>query len=281
MKFIRELYIAGKTIMVKEKHKRKKSEGQKRSPKTMPTTEQVWEANLRQAIFRLTLILNTNFKPGDWNLELTFAEELAIEEVKMAKDRFTRKLRDLCQKEGILLKWVIVPHIAGKKYHFHLICNQEVPLAIIKKAWVKGHVFEKSHLWDNPNYYRLAFYLMHEARALKAKKDEEEIPFTKRFSTSRTCVMPDGKREEIARGAIESDPKPFKGYLIDGEVQQYENLINGAPCREYIQVSYEEEPRIRKWYKGTMTTGERMPFVKMLREAYKEYQESMFDSLTY
>ena len=67
--------------------------------------------------------------------------------------------------------------------------------------------------------------------------------------------------------------------MIDGEVQRYENLINGAPCREYIQVSVEEEPRIKRWKKGTMVTGEHMPFAKLLREAYREFQEDMFDSL--
>ena len=68
-------------------------------------------------------------------------------------------------------------------------------------------------------------------------------------------------------------------YMIDGEVQRYENLVNGMPCREYIQVSIEEEPRIKRWKKGTMVTGERMPFAKLLREAYREFQENMFDSL--
>ena len=53
----------------------------------------------------------------------------------------------------------------------------------------------------------------------------------------------------------------------------------GSPCREYIQISVEEEPRIKRWNKGTMVTGERMPFAKLLREAYREFQENMFDSL--
>ena len=135
MKFERVTYLAGKTIMTKEKVKRARVKGEKRAPKTVMTTEQVWECNLRQAIFNLALLLNANFRPGDWNLKLTFAKTLTIEEVKLARDKCMRKLRDICKKEGVELKWILVPHITGEKYHFHLICNQEVPLELIKKCF--------------------------------------------------------------------------------------------------------------------------------------------------
>lgn len=280
-KFERIVYIAGKTLMIKEKAKRIRAKGEKRMPKSCITAEKVWEYNLRQAIFNLALLLNANFRPGDRNLQLTFAETLTIDEVKAARDKCMRKLRDLCKKEGVAFKWILVPHVAGDKYHFHLICNQEVPYALIKRAWAYGVAFEKAHLWDNPNYYQLAFYLMHEARELRDLKTggEEEIPFTKRYSCSRNLIKPEPYKEDLARCDIEAEPKARKGYMIDGEVQRYENLINGMPCREYIQVSVEEEPRIKRWKKGTMATGERMPFAKLLREAYREFQENMFDSL--
>ena len=64
MKFERVTYLAGKTIMTKEKVKRTRAKGEKRAPKTALTTEQVWECNLRQAIFSLALLLNANFRPG-------------------------------------------------------------------------------------------------------------------------------------------------------------------------------------------------------------------------
>lgn len=279
MKFERILYVAGKTILIKEKAKRQRVKGEKRMPKSDLTQEKVWEYNLRQAIFNLTLFLNANFRTGDWNIKLTFKDDVEIEMAKMSWERFIRKLRDLCKKENILLKWIQVPHIAGNRCHFHFICNQEVPIGLIRKAWTCGNVIEKSHLWDNPNFYQFAFYLMHEARDLRTLKQGEEVPFTRRYSGSRNLAKPQGKKEDLSRGDIEAEPKPMKGYIIDGEVQRYENLINGAPCREYIQVSITEEPRIKRWNKGTMATGERMPFYKLLEEAYKEYQENMFDSL--
>ena len=152
MKFERLTFYAGKTILIKEKAKRTIEPGRKRAPKMQFTTDQVWEYNLRQAIFNLALILNANFVPGDWNLMLTFKEGATMEEVKAARDRFVRKLRDFCKKEDIEFKWVLVPHITGGKYHFHMISNKEVPLRLIKRAWKAGEVIEKAHMWDNPNY---------------------------------------------------------------------------------------------------------------------------------
>ena len=282
MKFERLTFYAGKTILIKEKAKRTIEPGRKRAPKMQFTSDQVWEYNLRQAIFNLALILNANFVPGDWNLMLTFKEGATMEEVKAARDRFVRKLRDLCKKEGIEFKWVLVPHITGGKYHFHMISNKEVPLRLIKKAWKAGEVIEKAHMWDNPNYYQLASYLMHEARELRDRKQtsEEEIPFTKRYSHSRNLYKPVGEPTELTRLDMEAEPTARKGYMIDGEVQHYENFINGAPCREYVQVSITDgKTRMKRRNKGTMATGERMPFYKLLKQAYREQQESMFDSL--
>ena len=278
MKFERQSYIAGKTILVREKVKRTREKGEKRAPKTNITIDQVWESNLRQAIFELTLKLNTNFRPGDWNLKLTFEEDVTLADAKQARDKFTRKLRDLCKARSIELKWIIVPHVSGKRCHFHFIANSEVPLALIKTAWTAGLVIEKAHLWDNPNYYQMASYLMHEARELRElKAGETEVPFTKRYSGSRNLDRPELIVEDMQRIDMEDEPRARKGFIIDGEVQRYENLINGAPCREYIQVSIEDNPRIRKWKKATKATGERMPFAKLLREAYQEYQLELFD----
>lgn len=280
MKFERLIYVAGETLLIKEKIKRIIEKRKKRAPKSNYTTEQVWEYNLRQAIFNLALLLNTNFRPGDMNIKLTIAGEMTLEEIKTARDKCMRKLRDLCKKEGITLKWILVPHITGGRYHFHLIMNREVPIELVRKAWRAGQVIEKDHLWANPNYYQLAAYLMHEARELKDLKRNsepgEEIPFTKRFSHSRNLVKPQPRKEELTRLDMEAEPKARKGYMIDGEVQRYENFINGTPCREYIQVLVEGKPRLR--FKGTMATGERMPFQKLLREAYREQQESFFES---
>lgn len=280
MKFERLIYVAGETLLIKEKVKRIIEKGKKRAPKSNYTTEQVWEYNLRQAIFNLALLLNTNFRPGDLNIKLTIAGEMTLEEIKAARDKCMRKLRELCKAEGITLKWILVPHIAGGRYHFHLIMNKEVPIELVRKAWRTGQVIEKDHLWANPNYYQLAAYLMHEARELKELKQNsepgEEIPFTKRFSHSRNLVKPQPRKEELTRLDMEAEPKARKGYMIDGEVQRYENFINGTPCREYIQVLVEGKPRLR--FKGTMATGERMPFQKLLRQAYREQQESFFES---
>ena len=63
MGYIREVYEAGQTLIIRERMKRRVEYQRKRAPKTQPTSEKVWHYNLKQAIFKLTLILNENFKP--------------------------------------------------------------------------------------------------------------------------------------------------------------------------------------------------------------------------
>ena len=67
-------------------------------------------------------------------------------------------------------------------------------------------------------------------------------------------------------------------YEIDEDsIQVYENDIVDTICREYIMISTTDNPRIKKWRKGTTITGEYINYSKALREAYSEYQEEFKD----
>ena len=81
--YIRERYVAGQTIITREKMKRTVDKCMKRAPREKTTSEKVWRNNLRYAIFRLTLILNTNFKPGDHLLTLTYKTEPSKKEAEI------------------------------------------------------------------------------------------------------------------------------------------------------------------------------------------------------
>lgn len=271
--YIRETYIAGKTIIIREKKKKEVIKGQKRAPRTNMTTEKVWNNNLKQAIFRLTLILNNNFKPGDHHLQLTYKiEPKTREEARKDRKKFFRKLTDECRKENIEFKWVAVTERTGGRFHHHAVCSN-VPISIIKKCWQgedKGIVFHNP-LWDNPNYEKLANYLLKEAASLHM---EEGIISKKRYTTSRNIVIPEGKEETITRKNIEDEPKTLKGYQIDEDsIQTYENEITDTICREYIMVSLNDEPRLKRWRTGKTITGEYINYTRALREAYKEHQE--------
>lgn len=269
----RTIYIAGSTIVVKERAARKHPKGQKRDGKKKLTSEAVWRNNLREAIFNLTLILNNNFKPGDHHLQLTYKIEptdrkAAREDLK----KFTRKLRAECKKEGLPLKWVAVTERCGKagrrRYHHHVICSY-IPARIILKCWPYGHVFHNP-LWDNPNYQRLASYLLKEAAALH---EEEGLISKHRYSRSRNIIVPEGKEEKISRADQADAPRAFKGYFIDADsVEAYENEITQTRSRSYVMISATEKPRLKRWNRGVTVTGEYINYTKALREAYKELQ---------
>ena len=279
MGYIRQIFIAGQTVMVREKMKRNVQKGKKRGPKMQVTSDKVWAYNLKQSIFKATLILNHNFVPGDHHLQLTYKNEPASR-AEAEKDRkaFLRKVTAECRKEGIEFKWFAITAREGKRLHHHIVCSN-IPMKIINKCWPKegkGIVFHNP-LWDNPNYSRLAEYLLKEAAALHM---ECGMISKKRFTTSRNIVIPEGREEEITKRSIEDEPKAFKDYEIDEDsIQVFENELTDTLCREYIMISTKETPRLSRWNKGVMITGEYVNYSKALREAYTEYQESFWETI--
>lgn len=271
--YIREKYIAGETIIYRERMKRIVEKGKKRAPKSQPTGEKVWQNNLRYSVFKLTLILNANFKPGDLLLLLTYEKEPEKEEAAAHLRKFFRNVRQKCQKEGIDFKRVAVTERRGARLHHHIVCNN-IPMRIIKESWPHGRIFHKP-LWDYPNYADLASYLL--KQAAKLYMEDGDIS-KKRYTTSRNIVIPEGIEVEVNRGDIEAEPKPLKGYQIDEDsVQIYENEITGSICREYIMVSTNETPRIKKWRTGITAKGEKVNYSKALRQAYREVQGTIDD----
>ena len=102
----------------------------------------------------------------------------------------------------------------------------------------------------------------------------------KRYTTSRNIILPQGKEEIITRKNIEDDIKPIKGYQIDQDsVQIYENELLDTICREYIMVSLDDTPRLKRWKPGVTARGEKISYTKALREAYREIQGTIDDLL--
>lgn len=277
MGYIREIYQAGKTIIIKERVKRKVEGNKKRAPKIQPTSEKVWQYNLKMSIFKLTLILNHNFAPGDHHLQCTYKNSPKDREAaKKDRKAFLRKVSEKCKRQGIKFKWVAVTEKKGGKYHHHIVCSN-IPVKIIKECWGERGIMFHNPLWDYPNYANLAEYLLKEAAALHM---EEGVISKKRFTTSRNIVVPEPEIVEITRKNIEDEPKPFKYYQIDEDsVQTYENELTGTTCREYIMVSLKDDVKKRHRSKTVMSTGEYINFTKALREAYHEQQETFFEKI--
>lgn len=249
MKIIRETIVAGETILtrLKASTRMKTEKGVKRAAKTNPTPEKVQRVNFRNAVWQLTSILNNNFRGGDYHLTLTYAgEEPSKERARTDRRNFLRNLKNYCEKRGVEWKWVAVTEFENHRIHHHIVCSG-IDAKVIESKWKHGHVNFKV-LDKNGEYSNLAEYLVKETEKTFRLPD---AAFKKRYSSSGTIVIPDTKREEVSDRILSNELKPVKGYFIDEDsVRRYEHAILGVDCVEYIQISLDDVPRLRRWNKG-------------------------------
>ena len=261
MKIIRETCVAGKTILraIRMVNRNKSVIGASRRPKEKPTREAVMKVNQKNAERMLTMKINHNFKPGDWHITLTYADAPTPEAAKKAKKDFFRRLKYKCDKAGIEFKRIDVTEYENNRIHHHVVISYIDP-QIIQDAWGNnGHVLFSS-LDDTGNYSKLAAYLIKETSKTFRNSDN---PNKRRYYCSNNIVTPEIKREEVSGKELHQDPKPLKGYYIDEDsVHRYEHAITKVECIEYIMVSLEEEPRLKKWNKGKKIKPRGVPMSK-------------------
>ncbi len=260
MKIVVETCVAGACIDRTYRPAIMITKSGKRAAKSNPTPDAVLAVNQRNAEKALTRLINHNFVPGDWHLVLNYdGKEPSTDQAKKDKDKFVRKLKAIADKEGIDLKWIAVTEYKHARIHHHIICSH-IAFEQILPAWTHGQV-RPSVLNKTRNYYKLAEYLVKETS--KTFREDGNV-FKRRYTTSRNIVRPMVKKTVIDAREI-PDPKALKGYYIDEDsVRRYENAITGLEHLEYIMVSMEEEPRLRRWYKGTVVKNQRN-YNKLLR----------------
>jgi hypothetical protein len=271
MKLRREICVAGNTIDFLYKVPSARRKGETRAPKINPTPQDVQKVNDRYAAIELTRILNHNFVPGDWHLVNTYAgDEPTPEQAKKDLDEFKRKLNTEFKGLGRTLKWVAVTEYTHERIHHHIVCSY-IDFQIIIKIWPHGDI-RPTPLKRNKNYKRLANYLIKETS--KTFRLPESVN-KRRYTCSRTIVKPEVRREFVSFREIEEDPKPFKGYYIDQDtVRRGVHEVTGHPFLEYTMVSLEENPRIKKWYKGKKIRAARQNYNYLLRGMVEEEQIS-------
>ena len=249
MKILRETCVAGRTILraVKMVNRNTAAIGASRRPKEKPSKEAVMKVNQKNAERALTMKLNHNFKPGDLHITLTYAKAPTPAEAKKEKERFFRRLKYICKKQGIEFKRIDATEFKNARIHHHVVISYIDP-QIIKDAWKdNGHVLF-SVLDETGNYSKLAAYLIKETSKTFRNSDS---PNKRRYYCSGNIVTPEIKREEVSGRELYADPKPLKGYYIDMDtLHRYEHAITKAECVEYIMVSLDEEPRLKRWKKG-------------------------------
>lgn len=267
MRVIRETCVAGSvidvTVRVPSGNHRKQ-----RAQKKNITKEKVEKNNDRMAAKHLTRMLNANFDKKCWHDTLTHAKEQKPEEAARTLRNFIARARRMCKKLGIEFKWVAVTEYLNERIHHHFVTN--APLEVIKKCWKDGHVLPRP-LDDGPNYGKLAEYFIKETTKTFRMGNS---PFGSRYTHSRNLIIPVPQIEEVSEKQLFGEPVARKGYYIDQDsVRRYEHPITGLEHLEYIMVSLDEEPRIKKYYKGKKKTREES-YSKYIN--YEEEQQSLW-----
>ena len=253
--------VAGKTILVRFTDSSRVHTEKGRKPKSNPTPLAVQKVNRINQARKLTALLNHNFGPGDMWIVLSYPEKISPAEAEKELDRFKRNIRTQCRKQDIPFRIVETMGIGERsgKPHHHIVINQEVGRDLICRYWPEQYV-HVNYLWMDGNYQKVAHYMLKNAEQTanllgKASKGKRA------WRASRTVKMPE-TREEILKRDLVHDPediKPRKGYYIDRDsIRCYEHPITGASCIEYIEISLEQEPRLRKYYKGKEKRLERL-----------------------
>lgn len=243
---VRETIIAGHTILRRIIMSHPK-EQEHRKPKQNPTKESVQKNNDRIAVRKAIALINANFVPGDYHVTLTYrGDPPEQQKAKRDMDNYIRRMKREYEKAGREFRYFQVTEYKQKRIHHHILMSY-IDESIIRSQWKEGYV-RFSVLDTERNYAKLAEYLIKETS--KTFRDPENAT-KRRWRASKNLIRPVVKREIVSTRQLFEDPKPLDGYYIDRDsVRRYEHPFTELEHLEYIMVSQDPVPRIRKWRKG-------------------------------
>ena len=240
--FIREA-IAG---MVKEIEKWKKPTKEarkeaKRAAKTNATSEAQAKVNRENALRRLRLDINDNFKPGDYWLSFTYAREYAPTDEGCEADykKLMRSIRKEYKRAGVEMKYISVHNQPGHRPHIHLLITKGVALENIQGLWPYSRIDIK--LLDESGQYRaLAEYIF---------KHSEEKSGGKRWNASKNLTHPQFKERKSSANSWREEPTIPNGWMLDkvSGIERGINPITGAEYQRYtlIKIPETEKGRVK------------------------------------
>lgn len=203
---------------------------QRRAPRAKPTPVSMEKSNKRNAEIKLRLLIDNNFKAGDYYLTLTFKKAVDWEEAKKAIQKFNRSMRRKFKAKDVPYKYIYVAE--GKsRIHFHLLINHGIKLYPndIRQCWPHGLFEIKMYQGESEDAKRLASYFVKEERTYKNKNEA----FHRRWNSSTNLEKPKEK-VEIMKSDFWSDAiKAPAGYYLDKDSLFEGVTMEGYPFRVY------------------------------------------------
>ena len=193
-----------------------KKEGSRRK-KVNKTTEAQKKVNSRQAVKKLTWILNENFDGTSLYVTWSFAKEnrpAGKEELRAVIDKLLRDLRRSYKAAGDILKYVWVAEVGERgAAHVHMVLNA-IELSILKKCWDKGWIDIKP-LDDSGQYRKLASYFVKYSE--KTMKTCEGFS-GRRYNPSKNLKIPQPTKTTIkSKNAYNHTIEIPTGWYLDKE----------------------------------------------------------------
>lgn len=220
-------------------------EGSRRK-KENKTSEAQKRVNSRQAIKKLTWILNENFDGTSLYVTWSYAKEKrppGKEELRKDIDDLLRYLRKAYQKAGKQLKYVWVAEVGTRgAAHIHMVLNA-IDTSVLKKAWDKGYITIKP-MDDSGQYRRLAGYLI--------KYSEKTMHtcegFTgRRYNSSKNLKIPQPTKTTVrSRNAYSHTIEIPRGYYIDKDsIAEAWHEVSGYMYFTYTLIDGRKRGQIR------------------------------------
>lgn len=189
-------------------------EGSRRKKKNK-TSEAQKKVNSRQAVKKLTWILNENFDGTSLYLTWSYDKDKrpdGKEALRADIDRLLRDIRKIYKAEERAAKYVWVAEVGERgAAHIHMVLNG-VDTTKLKKCWDKGWITIKP-LDDSGQYRKLANYFVKYSE--KTMKTCEGFS-GKRYNTSKNLKIPQPTKTTIrSRNAYSHTIEIPCGYYVD------------------------------------------------------------------
>lgn len=223
--YFRKEIISGKVCEVVKSYTKFEGKNQKREAKNQKTTEQMEEQNYRNAVKKLTRLLNCNFSDGDLWVTLTYRKNKrpTPKEAKRLIENFIGRMRYGFHKKREELKYITVTEYKNKAIHHHLVINNPDGINTVKllqEKWKKYGIVHIKPLYSNGQYKELAEYMVKETRETFREQDGGKM---QRWSSSRNLKKPKVYYRTVKAATWNPQPKPKKGYHIDTD-----SIVNGV-----------------------------------------------------
>lgn len=260
MAYKKEVCVAGKTKQYTFYYSvRNDTKEGSRKAKEKKTSEAQQKVNSRQAVKKLTWILNANFDGTSLYITFSYAKDKRPESPECLRkdvDKLLRKIRSVQKKAGTVAQYVWVAEVGERgAAHIHM-CLNSIDTQELKKLWDKGWITIKP-MDDSGQYRKLAEYFVKYSE--KTMRTAEGFG-GKRYNSSKNLAIPEPERKTISlRNAYNHTIQVPSGWYLDKDsIREAWHEITGFMYFTYtlIKDGRRRKKKQRDTYTLNLETGE-------------------------